>query len=333
MAAETYLTRNDANGIGMTSARTRDRLIASVIISSLKSASYTTAYMVLYIVAAAVTLRGDRMYEFVDRLVSVALPRVRDFRGVDLMGANLVDANLSGANLVHANLSGADLVEVLRSGDVVFGNLEGALFDAGGESKRCRNMDACYAFRSPEWYAELLGDMGFNLVSLANNHSGDFLDAGRAECLGDELAVTAHGRTCRGARLLSREAIVARCDGDACCEALDVPFERPRERLVEIIEVEHQFAVRRMVPTEVSQVGVAAELHRQPGVRDGCEVGGHQLGAAPEERERGGQHPAVAQRNEARLARGRLTLERLVGERRLVSRSLERTIAFRNQGP
>ena len=29
-----------------------------------------------------VTLRGDRMYEFFDRLVSVALPRVRDFKGV-----------------------------------------------------------------------------------------------------------------------------------------------------------------------------------------------------------------------------------------------------------
>jgi large subunit ribosomal protein L5 len=33
-------------------------------------------------IAATVTLRGDRMYEFVDRLVNVALPRVRDFRGV-----------------------------------------------------------------------------------------------------------------------------------------------------------------------------------------------------------------------------------------------------------
>jgi large subunit ribosomal protein L5 len=29
-----------------------------------------------------VTLRGDRMYEFLDRLISVALPRVRDFKGV-----------------------------------------------------------------------------------------------------------------------------------------------------------------------------------------------------------------------------------------------------------
>ena len=33
-------------------------------------------------IGVVVTLRGDRMYEFLDRLVSVALPRVRDFRGV-----------------------------------------------------------------------------------------------------------------------------------------------------------------------------------------------------------------------------------------------------------
>src|ERR687893_3249119 len=33
-------------------------------------------------IGSMVTLRGDRMYEFFDRLVSIALPRVRDFRGV-----------------------------------------------------------------------------------------------------------------------------------------------------------------------------------------------------------------------------------------------------------
>ena len=33
-------------------------------------------------VGAKVTLRGDRMYEFLDRLISIALPRVRDFKGV-----------------------------------------------------------------------------------------------------------------------------------------------------------------------------------------------------------------------------------------------------------
>ncbi len=34
-------------------------------------------------IGAKVTLRGERMYEFVDRLFSVALPRVRDFRGIN----------------------------------------------------------------------------------------------------------------------------------------------------------------------------------------------------------------------------------------------------------
>ena len=33
-------------------------------------------------IGCMVTLRGDRMYEFLDRLISVSLPRVRDFRGV-----------------------------------------------------------------------------------------------------------------------------------------------------------------------------------------------------------------------------------------------------------
>ena len=37
-------------------------------------------------IGARVTLRGDKMYEFMDRLMSVALPRVRDFRGVSEKG-------------------------------------------------------------------------------------------------------------------------------------------------------------------------------------------------------------------------------------------------------
>ena len=34
-------------------------------------------------IGAKVTLRGDRMYEFLDRLVTIALPRVKDFRGLN----------------------------------------------------------------------------------------------------------------------------------------------------------------------------------------------------------------------------------------------------------
>jgi len=37
-------------------------------------------------IGARVTLRGDKMYEFIDRLIAVALPRVRDFRGINEKG-------------------------------------------------------------------------------------------------------------------------------------------------------------------------------------------------------------------------------------------------------
>ena len=37
-------------------------------------------------IGAMVTLRGERMFEFLDRLISIALPRVRDFRGVSARG-------------------------------------------------------------------------------------------------------------------------------------------------------------------------------------------------------------------------------------------------------
>ena len=44
-------------------------------------------------VGVKVTLRKDRMYEFLDRLITVALPRVRDFRGVS--GAASMDAAIT----------------------------------------------------------------------------------------------------------------------------------------------------------------------------------------------------------------------------------------------
>lgn len=73
----------------------------------------------------------------------------------------------------------ADMVEMLSSADVTFGNLEGTILDEGGTPKRCSNPDLCYAFRSPDAYAEHFRTAGFDLLSLANNHSGDFGPVGR----------------------------------------------------------------------------------------------------------------------------------------------------------
>lgn len=73
-----------------------------------------------------------------------------------------------GAKLLDA------VAPLLRDADVTFGNLEGPLCD-GGETAKCRpDSTACYAFRTPTRYGTYLKDAGFDLLSTANNHAGDF---------------------------------------------------------------------------------------------------------------------------------------------------------------
>ena len=74
----------------------------------------------------------------------------------------------------------SDVYDILNDADITFGNLEGVILDDGGTPKNCRNPDACYVFRTPESYGQYLVKAGFNLMSIANNHAGDFGDEGRA---------------------------------------------------------------------------------------------------------------------------------------------------------
>jgi hypothetical protein len=73
----------------------------------------------------------------------------------------------------------ADVAPILRQADIAFGNLEGVLVDGGEPAKKCKNLSACYLFRSPTRYAQHYADAGFDVVSLANNHARDFGEEGR----------------------------------------------------------------------------------------------------------------------------------------------------------
>lgn len=68
---------------------------------------------------------------------------------------------------------------LLQQADITFGNLEGVLLTREGPVKKCQNPAVCYAFKSPEHYAGYLKNAGFDVLSLANNHVGDFGDTGR----------------------------------------------------------------------------------------------------------------------------------------------------------
>jgi len=68
---------------------------------------------------------------------------------------------------------------ILSAADIAFGNLEGPMADSGVSTKCRPTSTRCFAFRVPTRYGKYLQDAGFDVLSLANNHAGDFGDSGR----------------------------------------------------------------------------------------------------------------------------------------------------------
>jgi len=66
------------------------------------------------------------------------------------------------------------LADTLASADITFGNLEGSFLDHGEPAKKCRDTTICYLFKMPERYSKALALAGFDMLSIANNHFGDF---------------------------------------------------------------------------------------------------------------------------------------------------------------
>ncbi len=90
---------------------------------------------------------------------------------------------------------GADLLKgvtpILSAADIAFGNLEGPITDGGISLKCPPNSKMCFAFRVPTRYGKYLKDAGFDVMSLANNHAGDFGNIGRESTrkILDELGI------------------------------------------------------------------------------------------------------------------------------------------------
>lgn len=88
---------------------------------------------------------------------------------------------------------------LLKDATLAFGNLEGCFLDKGDPSKKCKDSTKCYVFRMPERYAPYFKEAGFDMLSLANNHAGDFGNAARTATIGllDSLGIHHAGQTIR----------------------------------------------------------------------------------------------------------------------------------------
>ena len=90
-----------------------------------------------------------------------------------------------------------NVITELRSADVTFGNLEGTLLDRGAPAHyKLHLLSKGYLFRSPTSYGGVLKDAGFKVVSLANNHIGDFGEPGRISTMAvlDSLGINYGGQ-------------------------------------------------------------------------------------------------------------------------------------------
>ena len=118
---------------------------------------------------------------------------------------------------------------------------------------------------------------------------------------GHGLPVGRHRRLRRRARVGLGEPVVAGRDQETRRHPLHVVLERPRQRLVEVVQVEQQPPFGRGEQAEVRQVRVAAQLGIQAGHRGVLQVRRHDRGRAPVEGERRDHHPAMPDRHQIRL--------------------------------
>lgn len=131
----------------------------------------------VYITQIGDTLRS--LNEEVDVAIYPLDPDTLTIIGVGdiMLGTNYPSAEflppLNGSTLLQP------VSDILTDADITFGNYEGVIIDEGGIPKECKNPKLCYLFRTPEEYAKHLPAAGFDVMSLANNHAGDFGEEGR----------------------------------------------------------------------------------------------------------------------------------------------------------
>ncbi len=101
------------------------------------------------------------------------------------------------------------LQQTLASADVTFGNLEGCFSDSASPVKIVKDSSKAYLFRMPCHYAVELQKAGFDLMSIANNHSQDFGQKGieTTKSIMDSLGIAVAGTENYPTAIIARDSI------------------------------------------------------------------------------------------------------------------------------
>jgi len=111
-------------------------------------------------------------------LLSILSVNAQEKKTVTLMAVGDIMMGTTFPNKSYMPANGVNPFEkvkdTLAKADVLFGNLEGTLTDTGKNAKHCKDPSKCYSFKSPTFLAQYLNSTGFDVMSIANNHIGDF---------------------------------------------------------------------------------------------------------------------------------------------------------------
>ncbi|MEO7659573.1 MAG: CapA family protein [Pyrinomonadaceae bacterium] len=118
----------------------------------------------------------------VETPIAIATPTPAESITIAAVGDIMLGSTSINDTFLPPN-DGADILKevtpILSNADIAFGNLEGPMLE-GGETTKCPPRSTrCFAFRVPTRYGKHLKNAGFDVLSLANNHSLDFGDPGR----------------------------------------------------------------------------------------------------------------------------------------------------------
>jgi len=142
-----------------------------------------------------------------------------------MMGTSYPEDKLppdNGAHLLR------DVEPILQDADVTFGNLEGTLLNSGGTPKTCKDPKVCYVFRTPVKYVSNLTRAGFDIMSLANNHAGDFGEAGRQSSMRtlDSVGIKHAGQLAQKFTIFEKDSVkyglVAFAPNSGCVQLNDI---------------------------------------------------------------------------------------------------------------
>lgn len=159
-----------------------------------------------------ITSLGDTLKTLGEEVAIDIFRVLKDTVSIIGVGDIMMGTNFPKVSYLPAN-EGKDLwtevSDTLRQADVTFGNLEGVILNEGGDQKKCNNPKVCYLFRSPEYMAGHLVEAGFDVVSLANNHAGDFGNVGRQNTMNtlDSVGVNYAGLLDAPLTIFSREGM------------------------------------------------------------------------------------------------------------------------------